>query len=240
MSGERRYDIPQESFRKGPYKLRSGQIVRDITDNSSYHGARNGKGFQLETLNSDSKEELGTLLDLNKVKQLFREEYPDAYGSKVQTFPLAFLGQYGNFQADGPLPVLKPLIRVINQNVADKEVRHPPTAIIAGASQAYNVLSHRFRDGAKNHDAQKGEMTGCGGGTYGTSAVHSTKASKIRQTLTDDLPQNRFKKKIMDTTDGLRAMRFENVYQIVLDRMPEEYHDGRSDFHSRLKRPSED
>ena len=140
------------------------------------------------------------------------EEYPNValYG-----YPLAYLGDKGHFQANGPTVLYRPLIRSINEQVGDQEDSRALTAV---ASQGYNHLSHRVRHRQRTHDAQLGQVTAAVGGAFSNERSTKRKCQTRITQLENGFPHELFDHKIKNSEVDT-SFRLENVYRLSLNQM---------------------
>ena len=98
-------------------------------------------------------------------------------------------------------------------------------AIIATALQEYNLIQHRVRPSATDHDAQMGQVTAYLAGAYGIERRHERKHDSIKEAFRTGLPHQRFARKI--NSPGLeRAFRLEVNYVVRVRRLKEEEREG--------------
>lgn len=187
----------------------------------------------------------GVLVNLRRMESLYNGTdalnvpRDDQYGPglrparraiKYFAYPQACLLSVGHCQANGVIPSVDDVVYDLNYSI----LGHDPDAdapsafefIWASTSQMYNVSAHRYRaQGARYHDAQRGELTALAAGTYATSTRTKSTAQRYQYETAFDLPHQRFSEKIKDRTLP-RDIRLENVYILRIDRLQRDNQTG--------------
>jgi hypothetical protein len=156
------------------------------------------------------------LADLKRIHRLYQSVDEDSlFTPKVFGYSQAFTG-LGNYQADGPPPMLQTRLTKLNRELATHPNRDPP--IVATTFQGYNRASHRTRYSARTHEAQTGAFTQILSGTHCRTAPGQSKFDKVRMLLDDGaMPFDSLRGRIQDSDDDVASyFRLEAVYSIEM------------------------
>jgi hypothetical protein len=218
-----RYEIPQEDIESGnhrPVDINTGDI------NHLY----NADGWHIPRVSFLDQEALPALFDLAAMQRLYNDSNT-GHNPTFYRYPLANLHSYGNFQAKGPMGRTQRMFAQLNRDIDGRpgvlSGRHPPrTAILAGGSQGYNLLSHRKRHGAKYHDAQLALLLAAMGGSLRRGVVQNRKFEALLEKLKAGLPHQIFEHKIKDLEGECCDLRLEDVIHINLSMLKREQRDA--------------
>jgi hypothetical protein len=155
-------------------------------------------------------------------------EEQDQHHIHIDAYPLAFLGSFGNIQANGVPPCFYPKITEINQSTRRN---HPPPrrrraslsseeeeeeeyeyeeedrvpsrqAVVKPIScQFYNYVSHRMAVRAGQLDSQHGTVTAAISGAYAETEKNKRTATSKQQYCTLGLPSDRFHERMSSIVD---------------------------------------
>lgn len=158
-------------------------------------------------------------LDLN---EQYAPRRPPPEDVAYTSYPHFFSKNIGQWQADGVMQPMMPLIRSLSN-----ELSHPGSggkAIVALNSQCYNTIAHSTRFSARHHFAQKGMLTAACAGPWATTPKARSTADKLYGKVTYSLPHERLINQLLLGADN--CLRVENNFLIDFDHLREELHNG--------------
>ncbi|KAH9848943.1 hypothetical protein C2E23DRAFT_738394, partial [Lenzites betulinus] len=138
------------------------------------------------------------------------------------SYPHFFSKNIGQWQADGVMQPMMPLIRSLSN-----ELSRPHSggkAIVALNSQCYNTIAHSTRFSARHHLAQKGMLTATSAGPWATTPKARNTADKLFGKVSYSLPHERLVNQLLLGSDN--CLRVENNFLIDFDHLRGEFHNG--------------
>ncbi|KAM5542550.1 hypothetical protein V8D89_004009 [Ganoderma adspersum] len=156
----------------------------------------------------DDEDELG----IPPSRRRPRRRFP---GLRYEAYPHAFLPNCGQWQAHGVISSFDKLLTPIS----DKTCKHGGggNTINAVSSQIYSTFTHRTRESARMHIAQRGLLTATVAGAWATTPKGSTTFRNLYTQSNFSLPHLRLESQVKNVMDTY--LRFENVLRIHCDRM---------------------
>ncbi|KAI9456721.1 hypothetical protein HD554DRAFT_2177974 [Boletus coccyginus] len=194
----------------------------------------------------------GLWVDLNRAHELFDDDIDDLLAprhTRFSVYPQAFLKRFGNLQSKCAPAVYQHLIMHLNQDLAmalqnpedsdgnndDQDRAHYTMAISVVGFQAYNELSHRFRDEPRFHVTQTGLITSAISCARHDPPGTVQKWMRRVDICRDKLPHLRFEDKI-STPSQPQALRNEITLTVHIRRLKAEFRDGASIYNKIISR----
>ena len=147
------------------------------------------------------------------------------------TYPHFFSRELGQWQANGVIKPILPLLYDLNRNIR----RWPGGGLCVEpiSSQCYNTLAHRVRPAARLHLAQTGPMTAVGAGAWARTPKAERHANATYRWARTSLPHTRLGHKIANSGPKY-FLRLENVFSVHPHRMTDEILDAENGFHDNV------
>ncbi|KAH9845988.1 hypothetical protein C2E23DRAFT_745123 [Lenzites betulinus] len=149
----------------------------------------------------------------------------------VHLYPLGFT-RHGQWQANGVIDPLRRHISAISRSLKLHDGGGPAVEPIK--SQCYNNIAHYTRHSARHHIAQRGVLTGTTGGAWAKTTKARATASTLYAACSRSNPHSDLCGQLERAEQTF--LRFENVYTVHCQRLPEDDRTGR-EFYLKVMMP---